>query len=117
MVTAYWPDIIVHNTDTCTVALLELTCPLDSDHHLESARYHKQNKVEYQQMLAELGWLEFPNYYEILEVSDQCFSVKNVLNLLHFIHLDVSIPRATVQQMCSKEMCFSFLASIYGLEM
>ena len=77
------------------MALLNLTCPLDSDHHLESPRYHKQNKVDYQQMLAELGQLDFPYYYETLEASD---SVKNVLNLLHFIHPDVSIPRATVQQ-------------------
>ena len=43
MVTAYRPDIVIHNTDTFTVALFELTYPLDSDHHLESARSRKQN--------------------------------------------------------------------------
>ena len=43
MVTAYQPDIVIHNTDTSTVALLEVTCPLDSDHHLQAARTCKQS--------------------------------------------------------------------------
>ena len=45
MVTAYRPDIVIHNTDTSTVALLELTCPLDSDHHLEAARTRKATPI------------------------------------------------------------------------
>jgi len=37
MLTAYGPHIVIHNTNTSTVELLKLTCPLDSDPHLESA--------------------------------------------------------------------------------
>jgi len=69
MVTAYQPDIVIHNTDTSTVALLELKCPLDSDHHIESARSCKQNKVEHQQLLAELDRLVFSNYYETVSLG------------------------------------------------
>ena len=41
MVTSYRPDIVIHNVTSNSVALLELTCPLDSMQHLESARDHK----------------------------------------------------------------------------
>lgn len=103
MVTAYRPDIVVFNTDTSAVALLELTCPLDSSHHLEAARSRKQSKVEYHQILAELDRLEYPNYYETLEVSVlghyQRFSVKNILNLLDFIQPDLLLARVAVQKM------------------
>ena len=82
------------------MALLELTCPLDSEHHLEVARSRKQGKLEYQQLLAELDRLDFSNYYETLEVSVlghyQKSSVKNVL---HFIHSDLSPAKAGVRQM------------------
>jgi len=53
MLTSYCPDLVFYNTATNSVALLELTWPLDSKHHLESARSHKQNKLEYQQLLAD----------------------------------------------------------------
>ena len=42
-----------------SIALLELMCPLDSVHHLESARNKKQSKFEY---LAELGRQSITNY-------------------------------------------------------
>ena len=53
MMTPYQPDIITHNTATfdCSVWL---TCPLDSGHHLQSARSHEQCNVECLQLLAEL---------------------------------------------------------------
>jgi len=54
MLTSYCPDLVFYNTATKSIALLELTCPLDSMHHFESARSHKQNKLEYQQLLADL---------------------------------------------------------------
>ena len=57
MLTSYRPDLVFYNTDTNSIALLELTCPLDSIHHLESARSRKQNKLEYQQLLADLDRL------------------------------------------------------------
>ena len=103
MVTAYRPDIVIYNSNTSAVALLELTCSLDSEHHLEAARSRKQGKLEYQQLLAELDHLDFSNYYETLEVSVlghyQKSSVKNVLNVLHFIHSDLSPAKAGVRQM------------------
>ena len=45
------PGIVVYNSETSSVALLELTCPLDSEHHIEAARSRKQNKTEYLQNL------------------------------------------------------------------
>ena len=87
MVTPYRPDLVVHNTSTNSIALLELTCPLDSEHHLESARERKQNKVEYLQLLAELDRLNICNFYETLEVSVlgyyHRFCVKNLWSFLH----------------------------------
>ena len=49
-------NVLVHS-----VAMMELTCPLDSVHHLESARNRKQLKVEYLQLLAEVDieYLQF----------------------------------------------------------
>ena len=42
LITPYRPDIVVYNSQVHSVAMLELTCPLDSAHHLESARNRKQ---------------------------------------------------------------------------
>ena len=76
MVTMYHPNIVIHNSSTSAVALLELTCPLvdyplNSDHHPEAAiarsRIRKQSKLECQQLLAELDCLDFSNYYETFE--------------------------------------------------
>ena len=41
MVTSYRSDLVFYNTATNSIALVELTCPLDSEeseHHLQSAR-------------------------------------------------------------------------------
>jgi len=57
MLTSYRPDLVFYNTATNSIALLELTCSLDSLHHLESARSRKQDKLEYLQLLAELDHL------------------------------------------------------------
>jgi len=69
MLTSYHPDLVFYNTATKSIALLELTCPLDSIHHLKSARSREQNKLEYQQLLADLDRLNIANYYETLEIS------------------------------------------------
>ena len=42
LITSYRPDIVVYNSEASSVALLELTCPLDSEHHIEAARSRKQ---------------------------------------------------------------------------
>ena len=45
LVTSYFSDIVLCNGSN-EVALLELTCPLDSVEHLKSARVRKQEKRE-----------------------------------------------------------------------
>ena len=70
MVTPYQPDVVIHNTATSSIVLLELTCPLGLGHHLQSARSRKQCKVEYLQLSAELDHLNISNFYnKTLEVS------------------------------------------------
>jgi len=64
MVTPFRPDIAIHNTITSSLLLFELTCPLDSAHHLAKARCRKQNKIEYHLMLSVLS---NTNYYGTLE--------------------------------------------------
>ena len=67
LITSYRPDIVV--SEASSVALLELTCPLDSEHHIEAARSRKQNKTEYLQLLAEFDRLRIDNYYKTVEIS------------------------------------------------
>ena len=78
LITPYRPDIIVYNSGKPSVALLELTCPLDSEHNIQSVRSRKQNKAEYHQLLVEFDHLQIPNYYETIEIS--------VLSLPTFFH-------------------------------
>ena len=49
--------IVVYNSGKPSVALLELTYPLDSEHNIQSAKFRKQNKAEYHQLLAEFDHL------------------------------------------------------------
>jgi len=51
------------------VALFELTCPLDSFQHLESARDRKQSKEENFQILSELDHLGVNSQYDTIEIS------------------------------------------------
>ena len=51
------------------MALLELTCHLDSVHHLESARDRKLRKEDYQLLLAELDRLGIASYYNTIEMN------------------------------------------------
>jgi len=67
--TSFQPDIVIYNIINSSLLLFELTCPLDSNHHLSQAWSRKQSKVEYQQILAELDRLDISNYYETLEIS------------------------------------------------
>ena len=103
IVTPFRPDIVIHNTVTSSILLFELTCPLDSAHHLEQARSRKQNKAEYHQILSELDRLNVTNFYETLEISVlghfQQFSVTNTYNVLHFIDKDINITRSLVRRM------------------
>ena len=45
-ITPYRPDIVLYNEGNNSIALLELTCPLDSVEHLNFARDRKQEKRE-----------------------------------------------------------------------
>ena len=58
LITSYRPNIVVYNSEASSVALLELTCPLDSEHHIKAARSRTQNKTEYLQLLAEFRSFE-----------------------------------------------------------
>ena len=95
MLTSYHTDLVFYNTAANSIALLELICPLDSIHHLESARSRKQNKLEYQQSLADLDCLNIANYYETLEISVvdhyHPFCITNLSNLLQFVHQDLQV--------------------------
>jgi len=68
MVTSYRPDIVIYNVTSNSVALIELTCPLDSTQHLESARDRKQSKYEYLQILSKLDRLGV-SIYDTVELS------------------------------------------------
>ena len=102
MVTPYRPDIVIYNTINSSLLLVELTCPLDSNHHLSQAWSRKQSKVEYQQILAELDRLGISNYYETIEISVldhyQQSSVKNTCNALHFICQELYLSKSSVRQ-------------------
>jgi len=69
LIISYRPDTVVYNSETFSVALLELTCPLDSKHHIEAARSRKQNKTEYLQVLAEFDRLRIVSCYETVKIS------------------------------------------------
>ena len=42
LVTPYWPDIVICNRLTSLMGIIELTCPLGSLQHLESARSYQE---------------------------------------------------------------------------
>jgi len=52
-ITSYRPNIVVYNSEASSVALLKLTCHLDSIHYIEAARSIKQNKTGFLQLLVE----------------------------------------------------------------
>ena len=60
---------MIHNRGTNAVAILELTCPLESVHHLESARARKLAKEDYQLLLSELDHLGIVCSYNTIEIS------------------------------------------------
>jgi len=62
-------DIVIYNVTSNSVALIELTCPLDSTQHLEAARDCKQSKYEHLQILSELDRLDVPSIYDTVELS------------------------------------------------
>ena len=65
------------------MALLELTCPLDSMQHLEAARNRKQSKEEYLQILPELDRLGFLSHYDTIDLSVLGHYLPSTLTSLH----------------------------------
>ena len=124
-------DLVVSSLATCdtkemgkngkasSILLFELTCPLDSAHHLEQARSCKQNKVEYHQILTELDRLNVTNFYETLEISVlghyRQFSATKTYNVLHFIDKDINITKSLVRQMLddASKICMTMSQRIF----
>ena len=92
LITSYRPDIVIYNSQSSSITLLELTCPLDSIHHIQSARNRKQSKTEYLQLLAEFYRLNIANFYDTIEITVlghfQVSSIKNLSSLLNFVQAD-----------------------------
>jgi len=98
-ITPYRPDIVIHNKASDAVALLELTCPLDSlNNHLESARSHKLGKEAYQLLLSELDRLGIANYYDTIEISVLGhylpISLTSFRNCVNFIQSDFTFSKS-----------------------
>jgi len=47
------PDLVIYNRSNSSLAMQELTCPLDSSENLRSARERKQGKKEYLEIQSE----------------------------------------------------------------
>jgi len=60
--------------------MLELTCPLDSSHHLEAARDRKQGEMEYLEIMSEFDTLELSvlGHYLLLSLA----SLKSCVNCI-----------------------------------
>ena len=95
------PDIVIYNPQSSSIALLELTCPLDSIHHIQSARSRKQNKTDYLQLLAEFDRLNIANYYETIEITVlghyQFSSIQNLVNLFRFILPELNTSKSGIR--------------------
>jgi len=94
LVTPYRPDLVIYNKLSATMGILELTCPLDSEHHLESAHDRKQNKT---QILAELDRLNVSHCYSTSVLGHfQPHSIKAIKDVTSFVS-DQALSTATVR--------------------
>ena len=102
LITPYRPDIVIYNQINNSVALLELTCPLDSVYHLESARERKQRKTEYQQILSEFDRLGIPCSYYTIELSVLGHylpsSLSSFQNCVNFIQNEITMTRSNCRR-------------------
>ena len=112
LITPYRPDIVIYNRMNNSMALLELTCPLDTVHHLESARERKQRKTEYQQILSEFDRLEILCSYYTIELSVLGHylpsSLSSFQNCVNFIQNEITMTRSN----CRKIFDLAAVASI-----
>ena len=115
LTTPYQPDIVIFNSQISSIALLELTCPLDSVHHIQSARSWKQFKVKYLQLLAEFDHLKILSYYKTVEITllghYQPASVNNLMNLINFSCPGTTTSKSLVRKMLDAAACKSISSS------
>ena len=115
LITPYHPDIFVYKSQVHRVAMLELTYPLDSVHHLESACNRKQSKVEYLQLLAEFNRLNIKSHYETVEISAlghyQPASIGNIQNFIQISNSNTSISKLVIRQCLDDAANHNILAS------
>ena len=102
LITPYRPDIVIYKQINNSVALLKLTCPLDSFHRLESARERKQRKTEYQQILSEFDRLGFLCSYYTIELSILGLylpsSLSSFQNCVNFIQNEVTMTHSNCRR-------------------
>ena len=97
LITPYRPDIVVYNSQVHCVAMLELTSPLDSVNHLESACNKKQSKVEH--LRAEFNRLNIKSHYETIALGHyQPASIGNIQNFIQFSNSNTSISKLAIRQ-------------------
>ena len=97
------------------MGIIELTCPLDSRQHLESAHCRKQQKPKYLQLLAELDRLNIANYYSTVEVSVLGHYLSDSVNALKdvvfFMDQDLLFSKAIVRAVLNEMAGASISAS------
>ena len=122
MVTPDHPDIVIHNETCNSVALLELTFPLDSMQHLGAARDRKQSKEENLQILPKLDCLGFPSHYDTIELSVLGHYLSSTLTLLrktvHYFHQTISksICRRLLDKAAGENFRFQLCRRFFWLE-
>ena len=96
---SHWPDIVLYNAESKTVSLLELTYPFNSRADLSAARERKQEKPEYQQIVAELDRLGFLSYYYTVEIGCLGHYLKEtVSSMMKVSNLSFSKTRALLDK-------------------
>ena len=115
LITSSRPDIVIHNTDSGAVALLELTCPLELVHHLELARDRKLGKEEYQLLLSELDRLGVASLYNTIEISVLGHylpvSLSSFCSCVNFIQSGFSVPTTQCRKVFDEAAAISIRSS------
>ena len=111
--------MLIHNRRSNSIATLELTCPLDSVHHLKAARDHKLGKEDYQLLLLELDHLDIVSFYDTIEMSVLShylsISLSAFWNCVNFIQNDFTISKSHCKKIFDLAAAVSISSSsIYG---
>ena len=109
LITPYRPDLVIFNKSNNSVAMLELTCPLESVQNLESAREPKQGKKEYQEIQSEFYRLGVCCFYSTIELSVSGHYLSPSLSSLQTINF---VDETTMISKSSCRRIFDLAASI-----